>query len=160
MASAQPVRVNVNAAIVRGDELLLIEFNDDSGVHYNFPGGGLEPGEAIEDGLKRECLEEACVEVEVERLLCVWEYVPEKEGFKYGNRQKVGLVFLCLLKDGAEPRLPNHPDANQVGVRWMKLADLEKIPVPVRPPVFPAIEKPLIEAIRSGRGPLKIWSEK
>lgn len=154
----QPIRLNVNAAIVRDNQILLIEFGGEP--HYNLPGGGLDPGESVEEGLKRECREEACAEVEVERLLMVWEYVPEKENFKYGNRQKVGMIFLCRLKPGSEPRLPEKPDENQVGVRWLPLSDLAAAPGPGRYPIFPTVEKPLLEALREELPIYSVWSEK
>ena len=75
------IRVNVNAAIIRDEQILLIEFNDENGIHYNLPGGGLDAGESLSEGLQRECREEACVEIQIEKLLMVWEYVPEKENF-------------------------------------------------------------------------------
>lgn len=150
----QPIRLNVNAAIVRDDQILLIEFGGDP--HYNLPGGGLEPGESVEEGLKRECREEACAEVEVERLLMVWEYVPEKENFRYGNRHKIGMIFLCRLLPGSEPRLPANPDENQTGVRWLPLEALSRNEG--RYPIYPTMEEPLLKAIRENRTIGKVWS--
>lgn len=152
----QPIRLNVNAAIVQRDQILLIEFGGDS--HYNLPGGGLEPGESIEEGLRRECREEACAEVEVDRLLLAWEYVPEKENFRYGDRHKVGMIFLCHLQPGSVPRLPERPDTNQVAVRWLPLAMLEKAPGIDRYPLYPNVETPLLNAIRHKLTLGKIWS--
>jgi hypothetical protein len=40
--------MRVNAAINRGDELLLIEFDDRDGVHFNFSGAGLDAVGSIE----------------------------------------------------------------------------------------------------------------
>ncbi len=153
------VRVNVNAAIVRDGKLLLIEFEDESGIHFNLPGGGIDVGESIEEGLRRECLEEACVEIEIDRMLLVWEYVPAKVENRYGKKQKLGLVFLCRLKGDSLPAFPNDPDKDQTGVVWVKLEDLEKIPAATRGPLFPAIEEPLLAAIRSNSGPTAVWSE-
>jgi ADP-ribose pyrophosphatase YjhB (NUDIX family) len=153
----QAIRLNVNAAIIREDQILLIEFGGDP--HYNLPGGGLEPGESVEEGLKRECREEAGAEVEVERLLMVWEYVPEKEGFRYGDRQKVGMIFLCRLKPGCKPRLPEKPDENQVDVRWLPLSALATVPGPGRHPIFPTVEKPLLEALKQAAPICSVWSE-
>lgn len=155
--SPSPIRLNVNAAIIRDDKILLIEFGNDP--HYNLPGGGLDAGESVEEGLKRECREEAFAEVEIERLLLVWEYVPEKENFRYGDRQKVGLIFLCRLLPGSEPRLPEKTDDNQVGVRWLPLSALEAAPGPDRYPLMPAIEKALLEALRKPAPINSVWSE-
>ncbi len=49
------VRLRPTAAIVRDAAILLIE--DDKpgfGLHYNLPGGGLEAGETLIEGIERE----------------------------------------------------------------------------------------------------------
>ncbi len=153
------VRVNVNAAILRGDKILLIEFRDENGVHYNLPGGGLDVGETIEEGLKRECLEEASVHVEVEGLILAWEYVPEKLNNRYGKRQKVGLVFLCHLAEGSEPEFPSKPDKNQIGVRWVSMNEFETLPSSKRPVLYPKFEKQLFEAIKNKKSAIPVWIE-
>lgn len=155
----RPIRVNVNAAIIRDGKLLLIEFEDGGGVHFNLPGGGVDVGESVAEALQRECREEACVDIELERMLLVWEYVPRKVDNRYGGKQKIGLVFQCRLKSGSVPAFPSDPDKNQTGVVWVKLEDLEKIPAATRGPLFPAIEQPLIDAIRGTGGPTYVWSE-
>jgi hypothetical protein len=91
--------------------------------------------------------------------LLIWEYVPQKENFKYGSRQKVGLVFLCRLKENATPKLPDLTDKNQTGVHWIKLSELTSVPTPPRPPIFPTIERPLLEALNATGGPIRVWSE-
>jgi ADP-ribose pyrophosphatase YjhB (NUDIX family) len=68
------IRFGVNAAIVRDGAILLVEFNDEqSGLHYNLPGGGVELGETLHEALRRGVREETCAEVEVGPLLLVWE---------------------------------------------------------------------------------------
>ena len=54
-------REAVRAVIIRDDKYLLIysPVNGD----YKFPGGGMEPGESIEDALRREVLEECGFEI-------------------------------------------------------------------------------------------------
>lgn len=157
--SIESIRINVNAAIVRDGKLLLIEFEDETGTHFNLPGGGVVVGESIEDGLKRECREEACVDIEIERMLLVWQYVPEKQQYKYGKKQKVGFVYQCRLKEKSLPAFPEFPDKRQTGVVWVKLEDLEKIPAANRGPLFPKIEAPLLDALRTSTGPTDVWSE-
>jgi 8-oxo-dGTP diphosphatase len=39
--------------------VLLVEFNDETGLHYNLPGGGVEPGESVIEALEREVRENA-----------------------------------------------------------------------------------------------------
>jgi len=142
------IRINVNALVVHDDKILLIKFEDENGPHYNLPGGGVDDGESLPAALKRECLEEANAEVNVLDLVGSWEYVPELHGNKFGSKQKVGFIFLCVLKPGSLPSLPAKPDPNQVAVEWMKVSDLEDLPPSRRHPIFPQIDRYLLEAIR------------
>lgn len=119
-----PFRVSANAFIVKDNKVLLIKFDDENGVHYNLPGGGIDAGESVTTGLVRECLEEACAEVYVRDLLLTWQYIPELEDFKFGKGQKLGLIFKADLKEGCEPKLPANPDPNQVGVEWVPLEEI------------------------------------
>ena len=50
------VRIRCTGLIVENNSVLLVEY-DDNGIHYNLPGGGLEPGETILEGVAREVLE-------------------------------------------------------------------------------------------------------
>lgn len=152
------IRLNVNAAIVRNEEILVIEFRDENGFHYNLPGGGVDSGESLEIALLRECREEACADVSVGRLLLVWEYVPELHGGIYGPTQKVGHIFECQLKPGSEPALPGTPDPNQVGVRWIPLSALKELPSPRYHPLFPTIGRELLDALMNGARPLHVIS--
>ncbi len=138
------IRVGVNAAIVRDDAILLVEFEDEqSGLHYNLPGGGVELSETLHEALKREVREETCAEVDVGPLALVWEYVPALYADRYGPTHKLGLIFACALREGSQPRLPDHPDLNQTGVRWVPLANLSNTPL------LPHISERLIAALRS-----------
>ncbi len=135
-------RLSANAAIVKNGRILLVEFDDESGLHYNLPGGGIEPGESIPAGLRREIREETCAEARVGRLLIVHEYYPpHHDTKKYGTRHKVGLIFACTLLPGSEPRLPRAPDPNQTAVRWVPLADLPNTPL------LPRVARELIAAL-------------
>lgn len=48
------IRVRAGAVIIENDSILLIEFNDKNGLHYNFPAGGVEPNETVIEAVKRE----------------------------------------------------------------------------------------------------------
>ena len=126
------IRVGVSAAIVRDGQVLLIEFDttghDNSGVHYNYPGGGVEPGESLHEALIREAREEACAEIKIGPLLHVFEYIPSQCAEKYGPIPKLGLLFRCDLEDSCLPRMPNKPDAYQTGVCWVPLDELTVSP--------------------------------
>lgn len=142
------MRVSANAIIVENGKLLLIRFDDENGPHYNLPGGGIDAGESVVQGLMRECREEASVEIIPGAFVGAWEYVPELQGNKFGPKQKLGLLFLAKLKPGSVPKLPAKPDPNQTGVEWMPIEELGKLPSSKYPPIFPQIGEQLLAAIR------------
>jgi ADP-ribose pyrophosphatase YjhB (NUDIX family) len=153
--ATKSIRLNANAAIVKNGKILLIEFKDENGIHYNLPGGGVDPGESIAQAVKRECMEEALADIEVGRLLLVWEYVPEHHDFIYGPKQKVGQIFECKLKKGSTPRLPKKPDKNQVGVKWIPLRELVKNKNLI---LYPAIKKELTQALKLKNQSIRVIS--
>ena len=63
------MNIRVRGIVVENDQLLLIKRvkmeNDKENIYYVFPGGGLEDGETLEEGVKREVLEELGIDVEV-----------------------------------------------------------------------------------------------
>ncbi len=121
------IRNRVCAAIIQDGEILLVEFDDETGLHYNLPGGGVKPGESLHEALRREVREETTADVTIGRLLLVWEYVPSHLNGKYGAQQSVTMLFEASLNVGSTPRMPDHPDPNQTGVHWVSLDDLPTV---------------------------------
>lgn len=119
------IRINVSAAIVRDGEILVVEFSNDEGYHYNLPGGGVEEGETILGALEREVKEETGVEAEIGPLLMVWEQIRSR-GFGRDPRHKIGLIYSATLKEGQEPDREYKYDKDQIGVRWLPV---ERLPV-------------------------------
>lgn len=48
--------------------------NKGNALKWEFPGGKTEPGETLEECLKRECMEELGIEISVGREICATEY--------------------------------------------------------------------------------------
>ena len=111
----------MRALIEREGQVLLVKFDDEHGPHYNWPGGGMEWGETMQESLVREVLEETCAEVVVGDLFCVFEYVPHGELWDNGNPQTVSLIFHCSLAPEAQPCLPEIPDPAEVAVEWVPI---------------------------------------
>jgi 8-oxo-dGTP diphosphatase len=142
------VRLRPSALILRAGQVLLVEYDDENGLHYNFPGGGLESGESLHQALRREIREETCAEIEIHRLLCVSEYYPPALAYQYGPTHALLFLFLCSLQPDSEPRLPDAPDPNQTGVRWFDLYQLDAIPLlPGR------MQNMVIQALNTGFDP-------
>lgn len=116
----------------------MIEFNDENGLHYNLPAGGVETNETVIEAVCREAKEEASIDVEVGPLAFVYEYAPHLNSNKYGETHSLALIFDCKIKDGSIPKLPNHPDQNQTNVKWIRLSELNDIIL------YPNIKKQII----------------
>ncbi|KQL32941.1 NUDIX hydrolase [Bacillus sp. FJAT-25509] len=118
------IRVRACALIIENDSVLLIQFTDEDGIHYNLPAGGTEPGETIIEAVKREAFEEAGVDVEVGELVFVSENAPHMTGHKIHG---LSLMFRCHIKEDSIPTMPLNPDPNQTGVKWVPINELDKI---------------------------------
>ena len=135
-------RIRPSAAIIRDGKVLLIECDDSNvGWHFNFPGGGLEPGEAIEAGLKREVLEETCADVEVGKIIHFFEHIAKPADWRIELNHSIMPLFECRLRNGSEPRMPNTPDLYQTGIRWARLEELLGMPI------LPGVSEQLVQAL-------------
>lgn len=88
--------------------------------HWSLPGGALEAGERLADGIRREVLEETGLEVQPLGIFEVFERI---------NRDKQGRIeyhyvlvdYLCRIKSGV-PR----PADDAARVEWIRRADLRR----------------------------------
>jgi 8-oxo-dGTP diphosphatase len=148
------IRVRACALILEGDSILLIEFNDGSGLHYNLPAGGVEPGESIVEAVIREAKEEASIDVDVGPLAFVYEDAPHLNA-NYNGTSPHGLqlMFDCKIKQGSVPALPIHPDPNQTDVKWIPLNELDQIIL------YPNIKSYIIDYSKSRSKNLELIEE-
>ncbi|MBB4947666.1 ADP-ribose pyrophosphatase YjhB (NUDIX family) [Kitasatospora gansuensis] len=84
--------VSVAGVVVREDGRVLAIRRADNGT-WEPPGGVLELGETVEDGVRREIYEETGIKVTVDRLTGV---------YKNMTRGIVALVFRCHPEGGSE----------------------------------------------------------
>lgn len=78
-------RVNVRAIIYRHGKLLAVkhfEGDGETSPHYAVPGGGVDPHESLEDGLKREMIEELGVTPVIGRLLFIQQFKSQRKGYE------------------------------------------------------------------------------
>ncbi len=120
------IRVSARALILHEQSILLSEFTDETGLHYNLPGGGVEQGESIREAAMREVWEETGCRAQVGRLLWVFEYEPVRNLNWAGVRRAVTFVFAAKLitpaKDSFTPL-----DANQTKAVWLPLDRLGEV---------------------------------
>jgi len=122
------------AVIWDGQGNILIDRRKQSGLlggMWEFPGGKLEPGETVEECIRREIREELGIEIEVgDRLISV--------DHTYSHFRVTLEVHHCKHLSG-EPQAIECDE-----IRWVTLEEIEQFP-------FPAANVRIIEALRSGK---------
>lgn len=140
--------------IIENEQLLLIGHSDEkAGLHYNLPGGGVEPGESMIEALSREVKEETTADIEAGDLVFALEYEPKRNSNWAGSTRVMNLVFEGRIVGDTVPRLPIEPDPNQMDVKWVGTQELEGIEV------LPHLTEQLIEYIETGKMKKVFWEE-
>lgn len=120
----EKIRLGAKALIVHDHKILVIREKVD-GPHgreeiYDFPGGGIEPGESVISGLKREVFEEIGLEIEAQRLLGTWDFiVPRQDNYDIGVHV-VCLGYQCRPTNGIKVDLDNNPAQEDIfDTQWL-----------------------------------------
>ncbi len=111
--------VGVGAVIVREAEVLIVRrANPPLQGEWSIPGGALELGEKLRDGVAREVREETGLEVEVGPVLDVFDSIfPDGEGRT--QYHYVLIDYLCHLRSGSAVAAS---DASEL--RWARAEEL------------------------------------
>lgn len=140
------IRVRPTALIIKDEKILMVEYKNEDGFHYNLPGGGAEPGETMIEGVLRELWEETMAVAEVGPLAFVYECAPHKQSGDYPNAlHSLNLIFECELKEESEPQQPVDLEGDQSAVKWISMDELDSIVL------FPNIKPQIKEYIRKRR---------
>jgi ADP-ribose pyrophosphatase YjhB (NUDIX family) len=70
--------VTCRAVIIHGNTLLMCRQTRHNNKFYNLPGGKLEPGETIDECIKREIYEETGIRPKVGKILFINQFISDK----------------------------------------------------------------------------------
>jgi 8-oxo-dGTP diphosphatase len=126
--------IDVVAAVIRREDgrlLITQRLADDTlGGYWEFPGGKVDPGEALPDALARELMEELGVEARIgAQIHHIVHAYPDRD---------VRLYFFEARIVSGEPRKLEVAD-----LRWVTLNELMDYQ-------FPEADRPLLEQLRKG----------
>lgn len=118
--------IGVHALIVKDGCILLVKrAKEPKKGMWGIPGGRLELGETYSEAAKRELLEECSIEIEIERLLDVTDYILRDEQ----HRIAYHFVLIYLLAQYQSGSVKAQSDAEEA--KWVpfeKIAELETHP--------------------------------
>jgi 8-oxo-dGTP pyrophosphatase MutT (NUDIX family) len=138
----RPVRPSARAVLVEEGRVLLNHLkHPEAGDWYEFPGGGIQPGETLEQAVVRETREETGYSVRVHELLWVRDYIAANHDYGYLSPpgfQAVDLLFRCTLTDPAVSQA-HQADNHQVGVEWVSAERIGEIALTPRA-LVPALQ--------------------
>lgn len=116
--------VGVAAVVLRGEDVLLVQRGREPAKGtWGLPGGLLDLGESVKDGVRREVLEECGVIVDVGRLVAVFEPL-ERDG---DGRVRFHFVVLDYLASYVSGDVQHGDDA--ADARWVSLDSLDLLPM-------------------------------
>lgn len=110
--------------------------------YYKLPGGALQSGEHLVDGVIREVLEETGVNTKFEALVCFRHW----HGYRYG---KSDIYFVCRLSPLSEELTMQTEELEEC--LWMPVADY------MASDLVSAFNKRIVHAARAGQGVSPEW---
>lgn len=125
--SERGIRIRVAALIRSEGRILMVKQEKDGSAYWLLPGGNLEEGESLQEGLRREVREETGIETAPGELLAVAETIsPERDV------HILHLIFEATMPEGATPRACDSEES-VIDIAFMSAAEL--IGCDVRPPI-------------------------
>lgn len=117
------LRISVLGLFVKSDFVLMIhKINGPEPDRWDLPGGGLQPGEPIEQALQREIQEETgIVNFQIEGVLTVVEkFFPNWQG-KYLH--SLNIIYKCSVQGDPVLRASDR-EVGAKGIQWLHIANL------------------------------------
>jgi len=134
---------NACKALIVHDNKILLNKNQNSiddmcyglqngAIYYDFPGGGQNQYETLEEAVVRECIEESGYTVSVEKLVAVYEEISINEKLRKAYEEyahKVHFVFVCKLTDTPLKPLAEGEDLDMLQSEWIELENVKNMPL-------------------------------
>jgi len=133
------IRIRVGAIIPKGKEFLFVKLIKDGNVFWLLPGGGLEFGETLAEGVIRELKEETNLDIKPYDIV----YIRDRLG---NNQHDLDIFFLAEIT-GGKLELGDDPDQTEHildAAKWIPVDELDKLSF------FPEDVIPLLREISSG----------
>lgn len=138
-------RPNVAAILRRGDGRVLIARRADFPESWQFPQGGIDPGESADEAVRREIFEEVAIPPHAYRITessGPYRYDfpsgPDKRGFA-GQEQ---VYFVCSLIGSEAPEIDLRGSCGEfTEVRWVAVEDF---PVNLAPPMKQSVYREVL----------------
>lgn len=146
-----PVIREAARALVLGpdDRVLLVRFvNPETGAEFwTTPGGGLDPGEGLEDGLRRELLEETgLVDIELGPVIWTRREVFPWAGQTLDQRERIVLVRAPSFKPRPQLTVEQLEAEGVHELRWWAAAEIETSEAVFYPTRLGQVLRQLLEA--------------
>lgn len=137
----QQITVRTRAVIFDENGKVLVQHHSSAKPDfYRLPGGGVRFREKIEDCLIREIKEETGLDVKIDRLLWVCDFLDES------SYHSIELFFLATVVKG---KFTPSPEAQNIELLFIRLEELEKVVF------YPKKFIPKLKSIRNNRK----WTE-
>lgn len=121
----QRMRPGVKALIVHQGKILMIHEkvvrNGNFVEIIDFPGGGIEFGESLQDALIREVREEVGLNIVVERVIGAWDFVLGEKEHDYQSEEVhlVSIGYQCSLIGEPEIDVDHNPAEEDIfSAKW------------------------------------------
>ncbi|MBT3395192.1 NUDIX hydrolase [archaeon] len=121
---AEKIGIRTATIVIKDNRLLLVNSKYSDGDYYLFPGGGLESNETIEEGAIRETLEETGVEIKIEKLIHINEFIYSNDW----NKRSLTIFFLAKPISIRKNNLTD--DGGKIKqVEWVDISKLDEIDI-------------------------------
>ncbi|GAA4333393.1 hypothetical protein GCM10023149_40130 [Mucilaginibacter gynuensis] len=126
------INLRVYGLLINSDNELLISDEQEYGMRFSkFPGGGLEYGEGLIDGLKREFMEECNMEVEILSHFYTTDFFIKSAFANHIDTQLISVYYLVknvdpfnLVMKTTAFDFDGEGEALQA-FRWIKISELQ-----------------------------------